>query len=100
MADRKLLNQVSEQCRAVAHLATCIAEIHSDKATIFKECPEAAADIADLTGASTAQLLETLGDILNGMDAVGKGDEWVNPILLEARRLWQTSTEGIRTDVE
>jgi len=79
--------QVSDQCRVVAHLATAIAQVHTDKATLFAE--NRAPSIVDHVGRHTAYLMETLGNILNGMDAVDeKEDDWVLPIFVEAHRMF------------
>lgn len=87
--DNETMAQIQAQCKAVAHMASVIANLHTDKAKLFTECPEAMQDIADFTGARTASLLETLGDILNGMDAVDSDEDgWINPIILEAQKRW------------
>jgi TRAP-type uncharacterized transport system substrate-binding protein len=84
----ELMKQISDQCRVVAHMARALAEIHDDYATIFVSGDKGPEDIADLVGKRTASLMETLGDILNGMDAVTEEDEWTHPIFREANRLW------------
>lgn len=78
--------QVADQCRVVAHLATAIAQVHSDKAQLM--AANAMPSIVDLVGRNTARLMETLGDILNGMDAVDEDDDWTHPIFREAQRLF------------
>lgn len=92
MADAtdELLKQVSDQCRVVAHLATSIASVHSDYARLMEDpaCGGAMRGIADQVGVRTASLMETLGNILNGMDAVTEDDDWTHPIFREAHRRW------------
>lgn len=81
--------QVADQCRAVAHMATALAQVHSDYAKMF----EAGGPVLNLTetvGKRTAHFMETLGDWLNGMDAVTQEDEFMAPIFREAQRLWPT----------
>ena len=82
--------QVAAQCRVVAHLASVLAQVHSDLADIHEAGPSGADEVLDLRGRWTAERMEVLGDILNGMDAVTTEDAWVNPIFKEAHRLWPT----------
>lgn len=87
MTDAEKQAQVSAQCRAVAHLARALAQVHEDKARLL-DLPQAYPPV-DFVGKSTARYMETLGDILNGMDAVDeKEDAWLDPIFREAQRLW------------
>lgn len=77
--------QVVLQYRAVAHLANAIARVHTEIAATIKSSPE----LLDLRGKRSAHLMEILGDILNGMDAVDPAeDAWMDPIFKEAHRLW------------
>jgi len=70
--------QVSDQCRAVAHIAKTISEVHGDLAkTYAHHGPEAH---MDFVGRLTAERMEVLGDMANGMDIVQPEDEWLNPI--------------------
>jgi hypothetical protein len=48
-------------------------------------------ELTESIGRSTAHRMEPRGDILNGMDAVEEGDDWVNPILEKAHALWPQS---------
>jgi hypothetical protein len=79
--------QVSEQCRAVAHMATAIAKIYSDYEKLFLD-DRAMAGYEEQVGERTVCLLADLGDILNGGDAVTAEDAWVNPIMERARELF------------
>ena len=78
--------QVAAQCKVVHHLATVLAAVYSDYAKLFASGH--ADELIEHVGKCTADLMETLGDILSGMDAVTKRDEWVDPIFKEAQRLW------------
>ena len=83
---RVFVEQVADQCAAVAHMAKSIAGVYSDYAEAFRtghldKC-------APQVGKRTAELMERLGDILNGMDAVTEEDDWITPVLEEAQRLW------------
>jgi len=70
--------QIVDQCRAIAHIAVQIANIHAELATIYeKNIPE---NILMVVGKRTAGLMEQLGDIMNGMDAVDTDDAWLDPI--------------------
>jgi hypothetical protein len=89
----KKREQVSNQCRAVAHLAASLAHVHEDLAHIFRSGgPQD--DILEMNGQRTAELLEVLGNILNGMDAVSDDDRWIDPIMVEAHRVWPPSSAG------
>jgi len=81
--DRK---QVIDQCRVVSHLAAALSRVHSDNEKIFKA--GYGNDIIELVGQRTANLMETLGDILNGMDATDADDEWMHPIFDAAQKRW------------
>lgn len=84
------LQQIADQCRVVAHLAGVLAGVHEDYAKMFAN-PESAASIAgiaDMVGNRTAQLMEELGDVLNGMDAVDEGDEWTEPVFDKAHEMF------------
>lgn len=84
--DDALLKQVAIQCRAVAEMAQNLADVHRDYATLF--APGSPTTIAELVGARTATFMETLGDMLNGMDAVEENDAWMVPVFAEAQRRW------------
>lgn len=84
----EMMEQVARQCSAVRHLAVVLAQLHGDYACMFAAGHHE--KIADLFGHRTAAMMETLGDILNGMDAVEEGDDWLDPIFEEAHRRWPT----------
>ncbi|AWV18772.1 hypothetical protein A3862_27205 [Methylobacterium sp. XJLW] len=89
MANEDLHKQVSDQCRVVAHLATAIAKVHSDYAALIEA--GAMSDLHERIGRRTASLMERLGDVLNGMDAVSDEDDWTHPVFREAQRLFPAS---------
>ncbi len=90
MTDAEKQAQVAAQCRAVVHLATALAEVHRQKAIIL-ETGQPYKPV-EFVGQQTASLMETLGDILNGMDAVDEDeDKWLDPIFAEAHRLWPSA---------
>lgn len=79
--------QVAKQCEAVAHMATALAKLNADYAELFRH--GAMDSLTEIVGRRTAYLMETLGDILNGMDAVDpEQDAWLDPVFAEAQRLW------------
>lgn len=78
--------QVARQCEVVAHLASALASVHSDYMAILEA--GAMDTTLDVVGERTAALMQTLGDILNDMDAVTDDDEWTAPIFEQAQLLW------------
>lgn len=88
MSDKR--KQAADQCRAVAYMARCIAEIHDDYEDMLRA--GGAEQILEQVGARTARWMERLGDMLNGIDAGKKEDAWMAPVFEEAHRLWPQST--------
>lgn len=86
--DDEVRTQIALQCKAVAHLATALAQVSADYAKMFEENVPAMADIADRVGQRSAKHMEILGDILNGMDAVDEEDDWLTPVFEKAHKLW------------
>lgn len=85
--------QVAEQCRAVVHLANALIEVHAEYQRLFTDpvFTDPAKPMAwhtDLVGRRTARFMEVLGDMLNEMDAASDEDHWLDPIFMEAHRLW------------
>lgn len=81
-----MAKQVSEQCKAVACMAASIARVYQDYAVMFQAGYGPA--LLEPVGKRTAELMELLGDILNGMDAVIDEDEWMDPVFQRAQALW------------
>lgn len=84
--------RLARQCDAVAHMAKALADLHVQKARLHRMCPGAAADVEPVVGPETASLMQTLGDILNNLDAVVEEDAWTNPIIEEAQRIYGGSS--------
>lgn len=82
--------QLVAQCTVIAHLAEEIAHVHLDLAELHASATDE--HFVDFVGKITASRMETLGDILNGMDAVTDEDKWVNPIFEKAHELWPQTT--------
>lgn len=78
--------QVATQCRAVSHMAKALAQINDDYEKLFEE--GSADHLIDQVGNRTAHQMETLGNILNGMDAADEQDKWMDAVFKEAQRLW------------
>ena len=95
MTEDEKMMQIANQCRVVAHLANALAGIHRDYERMYLNPSAGPKDIADLVGERTARLMETLGDILNGMDAATDEDEWTHPIFAEAHRLWPSKAAAL-----
>lgn len=70
---------VSDQCRVVAHFARAIATVFDDKAAVAV-LGEARA-LWPMWTEQSDDLIEQLGNILNGMDAVTDEDAWTFPIV-------------------
>lgn len=81
-------NQVADQCRVVAHFAHLIGHVYADKARLAGA--DEAKTLHDMWLRQSADLIETFGNILNGMDAVTDEDEWTFPIV-EKSGLFQSA---------
>lgn len=82
--------QASDQCRVVVHLAKALIEVFSEHARMLGErsVDDITPTTTEIIGRRSAAIMETLGDILNGMDAVSEDDGWVDPIFEKAQELW------------
>lgn len=81
--------QVALQCRAVAHMAQALAKVYADKERMFLSDTKGPDDIIDIVGKWSASHMEDLGNILNGIDAADSDeDAWMEPVFLEAQRLY------------
>ena len=78
--------QIADQCKAVAHMARAIAEVYDSRADRIEPMPDKMP--LGMIGRHSADLMEYLGDSLTGMDAVSEDDDWINPIMHEAQRLF------------
>lgn len=74
--------QVRDQYIAIAHMAKQIAHVYGQLAQCAESLPES------VVGPKSAQLLEVLGDVMNGDDIVEKEDAWMEPIFEAAHRLY------------
>lgn len=84
----KSAERVAEQCRVVAHLARRIASVHEQKAEAYGQA-DLSPGFIDFVGDNTARLMEILGDVLNGMDAVDEEeDAWTFPVFEAAQCFW------------
>jgi hypothetical protein len=82
--------QVAAQCKVVAALCERLGGVSGDYAALIERGH--LTDLLDMIGKQTAAQMETLGDELNGMDAVSvEEDDWMTPIFKEARRLWPSA---------
>lgn len=92
MTDKEKRAQVAKQCRAIVHMAEALADVYRAKASSFESDSPGPDQLIELVGKWSAGHMETLGDILNGMDAVDDDeDAWLDPIFKEAHRLWPDS---------
>lgn len=83
-----LRKQVALQCRAVAWMASALAGVQEDKGALFEAGH--LDELLHVVGEQTAEQMEILGDILNGMDAVSDEDDWLTPVFEEAHRRFPT----------
>jgi hypothetical protein len=91
--DADLRKQVAAQCKAIAHMATAIAQINADYERMLSDPGSKALDgIEETVGERTAAWMETLGDMLNSIDAVEKEDAWMGPVFREAQRRWPATS--------
>lgn len=82
-------SQAAKQCDVVAHLCRALIDVHEDRARILRTDSPAADGLVEITGDRTAYLMEMLGDVLSGMDAVDpKEDGWTDSIYAEAHQMW------------
>lgn len=78
--------QLVAQCKAIVHLANTLSAVHGNLAKLYATTENDAH--VDFVGDLTAARMETLGNMLNGMDAVTQEDEVLSPVFEAAHRLW------------
>ena len=94
MSDQTITSQAqiaADQCRVVAHFAQAISDIYTSKASIV--AGGEASSLHAMWIEHTDAMMETLGNILNGMDAVTDEDAWTFPIV-------RASVERLRAQSE
>ena len=90
----KTMQQVIDQYRVVVHLARSLALVHEQSIEAYAS-REQSATMIDMLGSRSASIMETLGDILNGMDAVDDDEDgWTAPIFAVAHATWPTASYG------
>ena len=90
----KTKQQVLDQYRVVAHLAKQLSIVHEQSAEHWALAPLDEMMI-DMLGQRSASIMEELGDILNGMDAVDPAqDGWCDPIFHAAQNAWPQAQQG------
>lgn len=95
MGEQNKRDQIVEQCRVIEHLAKAVAGVHKDLIGIYGHSKFSESDLYwDIAGSRTAAFMEQLGDMLNAMDACDPEDDWVNPVFVEAQRLWPVAPPG------
>lgn len=88
MTDDEKRKQVIDQCRVVHHMATVLAKMYHPSHLPSYYSGDAGSTLLDLAGLRTASMMESLGNILNGIDAVEDDDEWIDPIFDRAREMF------------
>lgn len=91
MAKAELNKQVEAQCRAVVHMLGALTEVYQSRAERFSSPSTYGGEII---GRWSAETMEILGEMLNGMDAVTDEDDWLKPIFREAQRRWPVQPRG------
>lgn len=86
MKDISKRQQVVDQCKAIVKMAENIVQIHKEYEEIFKTSQ--LDDLIDLVGDRTAYIMENLGNILNGLDAVREDDAWIDSIFERSREIF------------
>jgi CRISPR/Cas system CSM-associated protein Csm2 small subunit len=79
-------DQIKAQCKVVAELSRNLAEVYDAHAAFLHP------SIAESVGRRSKHLMEVLGDILNGMDAVSDDDEWMNDVFERAHEMFPEVT--------
>ena len=77
--------QVQRQYQAIARLARALAEVHEDIAPAVTHMKPG---MVEMIGKRSADIMETLGDILNGMDAVVEEDADLDPVFDMAHQMF------------
>lgn len=86
LSDTDLLAQVQQQYRAVAHLAGSLMRVHLETLNIMDHLPRA---VIELEGKRSAHIMETLGNVLNDMEAIDDTeDAWTHPVFATAQKLF------------
>ena len=80
MIEDEKREQVAQQCKAVAHLATALADVHRDYERMFHDGRNSISALTDQVGARTASFIEQLGNMLNAIDACEEEDVWMEPV--------------------
>lgn len=78
----KKLQQVRDQCKAVADMARSIAHVTEQVGEFIPD------EIIDIVGKRTARQMEWLGDEMNDMDIVEKADEWMERVFRGAQQMF------------
>jgi hypothetical protein len=80
--------QVRKQAQAVAYMARILATMHEEYNTFILDNIQAE-DLLEAIGVDTHERMQTLGDMINEMDAVLKKDEaTLNPVFAKAREMF------------
>lgn len=78
--------QVANQYEVVAHLASAIARVHRQIEPVIRG--GSMDHLLPMIGERSARLMDQLGDILNGMDAVTATDLWTDPVFEKAHAVF------------
>lgn len=79
-------HQAAHQCRVIVYLATAIARIETDMLQMIAHGRMDGA--IDFTGELSHRLMNTLGDVLNNMDAADDADKWMDLVFEKAREMF------------
>lgn len=83
--DADLKEQTANQYKAVIHMAKALLMVHEQTLPLI---PGQSRGIMELQFVRSAEIMEMLGDTLNGMDAVDEDEgAWMDPVF-ELRNAW------------
>lgn len=80
--------QVVAQYNVIVHMASTIAKLYADKASLYADNCISVDELVEMEGESSLSLMDTLGNILNNRDAVTEEDEWAFPVLERGQEMF------------
>jgi hypothetical protein len=88
ISDADLKAFTEDQFRAVEHLAKVVAELHGPHMTAISS-----RGVLELQSVRAYEIMEWLGDLLNGMDGIIEDDSWVDPIFERSHKIYGENSQ-------